>query len=178
MKDMGTAIINEDKFIRNMALESKKIPKKNKTQLATGGGAWTRKEGQSPSGGLNQKGRDSLKAQGHDIKPPQPEGGPRRDSYCARSAGQAKMFPEAAKDPNSRLNKARRKWNCADGGAVDDAMRLAKGGEVWEKPRPKSLGKPEKLSESQKASAKASAKAAGRPYPNAIDNINAAKRGK
>jgi hypothetical protein len=178
MKDMGTAIINEDKFIRNMALESKKIPKKNKTQLATGGGAWTRKEGQSPSGGLNQKGRDSLKAQGHDIKPPQPEGGPRRDSYCARSAGQAKMFPEAAKDPNSRLNKARRKWNCADGGAVDDAMRLAKGGEVWEKPRPKSLGKPKHLSESQKASAKASAKAAGRPYPSFVDNINAAKRGK
>jgi hypothetical protein len=147
-------------------------------QLASGGGAWTRKEGQSPSGGLNQKGRDSLKAQGHDIKPPQPEGGPRRDSYCARSAGQAKMFPEAAKDPNSRLNKARRKWNCADGGAVDDAIRLASGGEVWEKPRPKSLGKPEKLSESQKASAKASAKAAGRPYPSLVDNMNAAKRGK
>jgi len=36
----------------------------------------------------------------------------RRKSYCARSAGQMKMFPKAAKDPDSRLNKARRKWDC------------------------------------------------------------------
>lgn len=49
---------------------------------------------------------------------------------------------------------------------------------VWEKARPKSLGKPEKLTPVQKAKAKASAKKAGRPYPNLIDNMNAAKRGK
>jgi hypothetical protein len=36
----------------------------------------------------------------------------RRKSYCARSAGQAKMFPNAAKDPNSRLRQARKRWNC------------------------------------------------------------------
>jgi len=36
----------------------------------------------------------------------------RRKSYCARSAGQAKKFPKAAKDPNSRLNQARRRWKC------------------------------------------------------------------
>ena len=36
----------------------------------------------------------------------------RRKSYCARSAGQMKMFPKAAKDPNSRLRQARRRWNC------------------------------------------------------------------
>ena len=76
------------------------------------GGAWTRKEGQNPEGGLNEKGRASLRAQGHDIKRPQPEGGKRRDSYCARSAGQMKKFPKAANDPDSRLRKARRKWNC------------------------------------------------------------------
>ena len=74
--------------------------------------AWTRKEGKDPDGGLNAKGRASAKAQGMNLKPPQPEGGKRKDSFCARSAGQAKMFPEAAKDPNSRLNKARRKWKC------------------------------------------------------------------
>ena len=34
------------------------------------------------------------------------------DSYCARSAGQMKKFPKAAKDPNSRLRQARRRWNC------------------------------------------------------------------
>jgi len=36
----------------------------------------------------------------------------RRKSYCARSLGQMKMFPNAAKDPNSRLRQARRRWKC------------------------------------------------------------------
>ena len=36
----------------------------------------------------------------------------RRKSFCARSAGQMKMFPNAAKDPNSRLRQARRRWKC------------------------------------------------------------------
>jgi len=79
--------------------------------------AWTRKEGKDPDGGLNAKGRASAKAQGMNLKPPAPKpktekDAARRKSYCARSAGQAKKFPEAAKDPNSRLRKARRAWNC------------------------------------------------------------------
>ena len=92
--------------------------KKDGTSLKKGGkvvskpGAWSRKEGQSPTGGLNAKGRASLKAQGQNIKPPQPEGGPRKKSYCARSAGQMKMFPKAAKNPKSRLRLARKKWKC------------------------------------------------------------------
>jgi hypothetical protein len=36
----------------------------------------------------------------------------RRKSFCARSAGQMKKFPNAAKDPKSRLRLARKKWNC------------------------------------------------------------------
>lgn len=36
----------------------------------------------------------------------------RRKSFCARSAGQMKNFPEAAKDPNSRLRQARKRWRC------------------------------------------------------------------
>ena len=36
----------------------------------------------------------------------------RRKSFCARSAGQMKMFPKAAKNPNSRLRQARRRWKC------------------------------------------------------------------
>jgi hypothetical protein len=48
--------------------------------------------------------------------------------------------------------------------------------EVWEKPRPKGLGKPKALSTKQKASAKAAAKAAGRPYPNLVDNMRAARK--
>lgn len=57
-----------------------------------------------------------------------------------------------------------------------DFMQYAKGGEVWNKPRPKDLGAPKKLSPAKKASAKAAAKAAGRPYPNLVDNMRAAKR--
>ena len=75
--------------------------------------AWQRKEGKDPEGGLNEKGRRSYHQEtGGTLKRPQPEGGPRKRSFCARSAGQAKMFPKAAKDPNSRLNLARRKWKC------------------------------------------------------------------
>ena len=36
----------------------------------------------------------------------------RRKSYCARSAGQMRNFPKAAKDPNSRLRQARKRWKC------------------------------------------------------------------
>ena len=36
----------------------------------------------------------------------------RRKSYCARSAGQMKKFPKAAKAPNSRLRQARKRWRC------------------------------------------------------------------
>lgn len=36
----------------------------------------------------------------------------RRKSYCARSAGQMKMFPKAASNPNSRLRQARKRWRC------------------------------------------------------------------
>ena len=56
-----------------------------------------------------------------------------------------------------------------------DFTEYAKGGEVWNKPRPKGLGKPTKLTSSQKARAKAAAKAGGRKYPNLVDNIRAAR---
>jgi hypothetical protein len=81
--------------------------------------AWTRKEGKNPAGGLNAKGRASAKAQGHNLKPPAPhpktekdEG--RRKSFCARMKGmKAKLTSEkTAKDPDSRINKSLRAWNC------------------------------------------------------------------
>lgn len=56
-----------------------------------------------------------------------------------------------------------------------DFTQYAEGGEVWNKARPEGLGKPKKLSSGKKASAKAMAKAAGRPYPNLVDNMRAAK---
>lgn len=51
----------------------------------------------------------------------------------------------------------------------------AEGGEVWDKPRPEGLGKSKALSSGKKAKAKAMAKAAGRPYPNLIDNLRVAR---
>ena len=46
---------------------------------------------------------------------------------------------------------------------------------IWEKKRPKDLGKPKSLSVKKKKAAKARAAAAGRPYPNAVDNIAVAR---
>ena len=76
--------------------------------------AWTRKEGKNPNGGLNAKGRASAKAQGMNLKAPQPEGGARRDSFCARMKGMKKKLTseKTANDPNSRINKSLRAWKC------------------------------------------------------------------
>ena len=85
-------------------------------------GAWTRKEGKNPEGGLNAKGRASLKAEGHNIKPPVSRheahnsemAAARRRSFCARMEGMKKQLTGAktASDPNSRINKSLRKWDC------------------------------------------------------------------
>lgn len=145
-------------------------------RFAKGGGAWTRKEGQNPEGGLNAKGRASLRAQGHDIKPPvsakqaakSPKAAARRKSFCARMGGmEGPMKDENGKPTRKAL--ALRKWDCkAEGGAV--------GKPVWDKPRPDDLGKPKAFSAKKKASAKARAKAAGRPYPNLVDNLAVARK--
>jgi hypothetical protein len=67
----------------------------------------------SKAGGLTEAGRRAYNsATGSNLKPPQPEGGSRKKSFCARSAGQMKKFPAAAKDPNSRLRLARKRWEC------------------------------------------------------------------
>lgn len=76
------------------------------------------KKYQNPSGGLNAAGRAHFKkSEGLNLKPPAPnpktpKDASRRKSFCARSAGQAKMYPKAAANPESRLNKARRAWDC------------------------------------------------------------------
>lgn len=94
--------------------------------------AWQTSEGKSESGGLNDKGRASLKAQGHDIKRPQPEGGPRKDSFCARMKGMKSKLTseETANDPDSRINKSLRKWKC--GSAAEKLASLLKGAKCWE----------------------------------------------
>ena len=79
--------------------------------------AWTRKAGKSKSGGLNEKGRKSYERQnpGSDLKAPSKKvGNPRRKSFCARMKGMKKKLTSAktARDPDSRINKSLRAWNC------------------------------------------------------------------
>ncbi len=57
-----------------------------------------------------------------------------------------------------------------------DFTEYKDGGEVWDKARPKGLGKPKKLSTAKKKAAKAAAKAAGRSYPNLVDNMRMARK--
>ena len=84
--------------------------------------AWQRKEGKSKSGGLNRKGKASYRRAnpGSKLKMAVTEKNPkgkraaRRKSFCARMKGMKRKLTSAktARDPNSRINKALRKWNC------------------------------------------------------------------
>jgi hypothetical protein len=101
-----------------------------RTYYKKGGGvkspAWQRKEGKDPSGGLNKKGVASYRRQkpGSKLqtavttKPSKLKKGSkaanRRKSFCARMSGMKKKLTSAKtkNDPNSRINKSLRKWNC------------------------------------------------------------------
>jgi len=88
--------------------------------------AWTRKEGKNPTGGLNAKGVASYRAAnpGSKLKTavttkpsklkPGSTAANRRKSFCSRMSGMKKKLTSAktANDPNSRINKSLRKWNC------------------------------------------------------------------
>jgi hypothetical protein len=88
--------------------------------------AWQRKEGKNPEGGLNRKGIESYRRENPGSKlsmavttkpsklKPGSKAAKRRKSFCARMGGMKKRLTSAktANDPNSRINKALRKWNC------------------------------------------------------------------
>lgn len=86
--------------------------------------AWQRSEGKNKEGGLNEKGRKSYEREnpGSDLKPPvsksqakkSPKSAARRESFCARMEGMKKKntSSKTANDPNSRINKSLRKWDC------------------------------------------------------------------
>jgi len=81
------------------------------------GAAWTKKSGKNQSGGLNEKGRKSYEREnpGSDLKAPSKKvGNPRRASFCARMKGMKKKMTSSktANDPDSRINKSLRAWNC------------------------------------------------------------------
>jgi hypothetical protein len=83
--------------------------------------AGQRKEGQSKAGGLNEKGRASLRAEGRDIKRPvtaeeasrSPAAADRRDNFRSRMCGMKEKLTSAktAHDPNSRINLALKRWD-------------------------------------------------------------------
>lgn len=84
--------------------------------------AWTRKEGKDPEGGLNAKGRASYNKANPGkpgLKPPAPKpktdkDAARKKSFCSRMSGmKAKnTSSKTANDPNSRINKSLRAWDC------------------------------------------------------------------
>jgi len=82
-----------------------------------------KKEHKADTGGLTQKGRNAYnKSTGSNLKPPvsakaalkSKAKAKRRKSFCARMKGMKKRLTsaETARDPNSRINKALRKWDC------------------------------------------------------------------
>jgi len=87
------------------------MPARNKTNFrSTKSGAGMTEKGvkayraKNPGSKLKTAVTGKVKAGSKDAK--------RRKSFCARSAGQMKKFPKAAKDPNSRLHQARKRWKC------------------------------------------------------------------
>ena len=120
---------------------SKKQVKKNLASNAkdekivhSEGAAWTKKAGQNKEGGLNEKGRNTYEREnpGSDLKAPSKEkGNKRRKSFCARMKGMKKKLTSAktARDPDSRINKSLRAWNCSyepQGKLVEDYEERAK----------------------------------------------------
>lgn len=90
--------------------------RKEEVTIEEGSAAWQKSAGKNKEGGLNEKGRKSYEREnpGSDLKAPQPEGGSRKKSFCARMGGMKKKLTSSktANDPDSRINKSLRKWKC------------------------------------------------------------------
>ena len=92
--------------------------------MAKKSAAWQRKEGKNAAGGLNEKGRKSYERAnpGSKLKPPvkkeqakkSPKSAARRKSFCSRMKGMKSKLTSSktANDPNSRINKSLRAWDC------------------------------------------------------------------
>ena len=95
----------------------KLVPNCVPEEVQNEGAAWTKKSGKNSEGGLNEKGRKSYEREnpGSDLKAPSKKvGNPRRASFCARMRGMKKKLTskKTASDPDSRINKSLRAWNC------------------------------------------------------------------
>ena len=99
---------------QKLQLQMKAVQKKDQSQdMHMKEGAWQRKEGKNKTGGLNEKGRKSYEREnpGSDLKAPQPEGGPRKRSFCARMGGVKGPMKKPNGEP-TRKALALRKWKC------------------------------------------------------------------
>lgn len=108
-------------------------PKQQK-KTAASSPAWQRSAGKNPEGGLNEKGRKSYEREtGGNLKAPVTESNPsgerakRQNSFCSRMCGMKRVNTGAstAKDPDSRINKSLRKWNCKCSSALEFGQKLA-----------------------------------------------------
>ena len=116
-EDCGAPSMYQSPLDKRLKFGRKKKKKKKQVKLSVGRGE---KLSVKKGSGLTAKGRRKYnKATGGNLKAPvtgkvKPgsKAAKRRKSFCARSAGQMKKFPKAAKDPNSRLRQARKRWRC------------------------------------------------------------------
>ena len=118
-----------------MAPKQKQVLPQQQVALnkAAGTPAWQRSEGKNEEGGLNEKGRKSYEREtGGNLKPPVTESNPsgerakRQNSFCSRMCGMKSVNTGAstAKDPDSRINKSLRKWNCKCGSALEFGIKM------------------------------------------------------
>ncbi len=124
-KEEGKFHSSLDKLVHKTFGKSKEEMKKEEVAIDEVA-AWQRKEGKSESGGLNRKGIESYRRENPGSKlsmavttkpsklKPGSKAANRRKSFCARMGGMKKRLTSAktANDPDSRINKALRKWNC------------------------------------------------------------------
>ena len=115
-KKKGTKIMFGKRY-NNCVKEEEHSDWREELNVTEASAAWQRKSGKSKEGGLNEKGRKSYERQnpGSDLKAPSKKvGNPRRKSFCARMKGMKKKLTSAktARDPDSRINKSLRAWNC------------------------------------------------------------------
>ena len=115
----GKKTCKEGHYFCNDDQKCKPIPKGAKVNKdgILEGAAWTKKSGKNKEGGLNEKGRKSYEREnpGSDLKAPsKKKGNKRRASFCARMKGMKKKLTskKTANDPDSRINKSLRAWNC------------------------------------------------------------------
>lgn len=112
----------------------KRAPTRRFTKLSADSPAWQRSAGKNPEGGLNEKGRKSYEREtGGNLKAPVTESKPtgerakRQNSFCSRMCGMKRVNTGAKtkSDPDSRINKSLRKWNCKCSSAMEFGAKLA-----------------------------------------------------